>query len=761
MATQQSSFTALSPSAPAPHPSLFSPIPRNNRLPDLVRLTLAQSRLDPSTPICLQITPVDVQPEPRALEEFRRMVHGKKNPSPKQLAHLRFEQLRTSLQIHQVGFAFSSEEETTMKEIFIDASEFAIRFLPSFFMFSILSDLEKAAATFKSKTETAEKGKFLTEHFIPSLREKWTKLHHRLRLIKILPPLDDIQEEKNTLLTELSSHLDKVQKFIQKSSHELTLIKKILLWKKFVDQKESYCLFEDVIFINDTKQNVEKQQSAENKTLLSESKDEPKPTHILPQTMRVDELEGLLGIISLEEMIGKIIQYIDLVLPGYPPDSAKLSFLKALKMDIQDLASNGTPEKKVALLERLSQSIKKATAETHTIGTQLNERILSFGPLSALASLGPMNSSSPFEQIMSQTISEILRLSECLNQEEFYANDLITIYDSLDLCIRSRFLLIAYRLYGNLKAHFLIEERIQSIPLFCSSNISAEMRRDFITLKMEILHINGTDFSEIGAEILEKPFDRFDIPKQMQTICKQRIPHWSLETAKGKFLLLHKKYSQIATALMEKGNAEEAIQLKEDYLQLCFLLIPIFFCRQDVQNLKREQYADQNTQIIPPEILGCFDIDLNISQDPLPAQLDPPDDASHPLPIAAVSLSPSISFREDPLSPEDPFLYEFKRLGNIRLRVPRPYRSAKPLQQDADPLPVSPPRIVLPRAVKVSELERLIAQQFYVIKEGGRHRRVLDPEGRQVTVLSRGSQKQQFSRRMRSVVQGQLNKPRS
>lgn len=289
-------------------------------------------------------------------------------------------------------------------------------------------------------------------------------------------------------------------------------------------------------------------------------------------------------------------------------------------------------------------------------------------------------------------------------------------------------LLISKRLLSNL-------ETIQKNPILINhSNDLQELESDFSELFITIKSLISSPFMKKSKELLNQKFDGVSTPKILQELCLKFGKHQLSDVITERFAQIHSKYLHQAQELKKLGRKEEQEKLVKTYINLCFSLIPLFFCLHDIQNLRNDTQADDD-EIVPELILDCFDLDIessNQSVEPPKEELDrdaqgnslvtPETDSSPPIPspvVQAVPTPPSISAPSIPLV--IPTLREISS-------SPHPPASSEELT------------FRIPKNLKRRKLKQFFKEQFRLKpKERTRHTGIYSSDGKMVTLLSRGS----------------------
>jgi len=682
----------------------------------------------------------------------------------------RLEYLDLSLKEHGLALPMSDEDRMLLKIIFASIKNPAIEVLPLFFALSIQQDFLAWAAEQQELPGKLEKtcnvfNQFCKE-FIYAI-----KVEYMFRQ-------DDPTRTGKSVIESFCKRLSKFSQFLPATSKRRGVIQsKMALWMKFA-QSPSYPEIAPLQFVTEGVGRDKKEQMENQKGLLDESERivrqtdlsaasyfaQSTPVRTAPDTCRIDVAKSTY--LNDEQMLDFLIHYVDFSIGPCPQNEVliknipeeknrvELSF-RDLTLTIKDHQGpfDGT-------FNDLLQNIKRKLIEIRNL--------IITDPSLAKGKIGPLL------KFMKYYLDSFAIQSLHWREYGVHLNEIeaMIAFDECDFILRR--LSASLNLMQDMRL-FLMSERLHTNLLACRE-IEKEILREDTPLRFEFLdlyrHMEGTlGINEYWKEqLLTSSFDPLQTPSEMQSKCR-RAKHNSMKQFTFAFEKLHAKYSRIASKLYSEGNIKEARALKTVYLNLCLKLQPAFFVMQDIANLKKNRLADRNTTIVPPEILDCWDLDIENAQEEIDS-----DDSNAKLPSSSSSAAPSSSHvsvsspsqppqsviasapvaAAPPLSEEDSeFRDEFSRLSRIgtldREYVPRPQPEAQIAAQEP-----SIPRIRLPK--KRWKLEQMIRRNFG-LREGGDHTRVFTDDNKQATVMPRHGGGSEIRPGTHRAMERQLAKP--
>lgn len=304
---------------------------------------------------------------------------------------------------------------------------------------------------------------------------------------------------------------------------------------------------------------------------------------------------------------------------------------------------------------------------------------------------------------------------------------------SLDTLIeKQRLLLMSKRLYSNLESAMTIPEAIGA------SNFNKDLQQDFLKIYTYMMEIIDPRFSTKAQTILKTPFDPLRTPDMLQDFCQKRFSHCHLPgKALELFERVHAKYLHISADLSAPGKEEELDALEKSYTSLCFSLIPLFFCIQDIQSLRKNCLRDES-EIIPDDILACFDLN-ELAPNQVHSSTTPEEDF--------VSISPS---------PEPPALAPSPAVFRPLITPMQPKIAPRSLSVTASPASSTSSSFRFRSGMKPRHIKQEIQRMFKAsVEQGKKHTTFYSEEGKLMTVMSR-SNKREIPRKTLSAMGKQL-----
>lgn len=338
---------------------------------------------------------------------------------------------------------------------------------------------------------------------------------------------------------------------------------------------------------------------------------------------------------------------------------------------------------------------------------------------------------------------------------------------SLDTLIEKQHLmLMTRRLCSNLLAIQFIPQAIKN------TGCIGELREDFLALCQKTIGLIPQNFKKKSILLIEKPFDGIQTPQELQTLCEKfgkcRLPLALTQ----QFGALQEKYSRMAISLHKLGRHEEAEEIEKNYSQLCISLAPIFFCIQDINNLRKEKLTDED-EIIPDAILDCFDLDT-LPTDATVVTTSPDEDSAY---VEDPTPSPDQQGPSTQVVPKDLSLPMFSVVPPSTAQPTAPHTTsgasaAAPANPVSKPRPVSPassfdsPRFQkIPKNLNRRKLKKFLKEQFRAgLEEKTRHTGVVLDDGKTATLLTRSSKRDiprgtlsGMNRALREAIQSSAN----
>ncbi len=430
----------------------------------------------------------------------------------------------------------------------------------------------------------------------------------------------------------------------------------------------------------------------------------------LPSVERIDVQTA--DFLSEGEMTDFLIEYTDWLKSYYTGATDEGSLLNMIRPKLESmrglLSADALDEVKAARQEILGVLMQKR----HEVADELAR---SHKGLRRLARMGV--------ERLPVAVKPITRLTE-------FEGILDRFIVSLDTLIeKQRLLLMTKRLYSNLESAMTIPEAIDA------SSCNKDLQQDFLKIYGYMMEMIDPRFSTKAQAILKTPFDPVRTPDMVQDFCQKKFPHCHLPgKALAHFERVHAKYLHISAELSGEGKDDELDALEKSYTSLCFSLIPLFFCIQDIQSLRKNCLRDES-EIIPDDILDCFDLN-ELAPNQVNSSTTPEEDF--------VSVTPSPE--PHALTPS-PVVFR-------PLTVPtQPKIAPRPLSVTASPAS-STFRFrsgMKPRHIK-QEIQRMFKAS---VEQGKKHTTFYSEEGKLMTVMSR-SNKREIPRKTLSAMGKQL-----
>ncbi|MBX7066143.1 MAG: hypothetical protein K1X28_02820 [Parachlamydiales bacterium] len=433
---------------------------------------------------------------------------------------------------------------------------------------------------------------------------------------------------------------------------------------------------------------------------------------------------------TLEETVSLLLGEVEFELPHYQELSAELEKQKQLLHETAEKDQNYAfrlQMQKVADLEAMIQKLEDPGTYLARVQRSLRE-IREAPPEQRISLAGTLIEELEEKKmkIIENREGGMTVIEGALSKQFFHLLHRMT--SSLAVYTKNLSLrLTALRLHCNLQAHLDIPRTILTL------DGNQKLKERFFALHQ---------FMEKKIQ-WQKPFEKLDNSfssdnwQELQTFCRQnRFKTFMPAEFLTKFQKLHKHYSEIASKLYRAGDLKGAAALKSDYFNLCSILLPTFFSNLDIESL-RIGVSSERDIIIPDELLICFDLEIdeseeevgplkeiyNESSDEEPEEhLPSPAPMIDPSPRQILSPTPIIAPSPRPLPPPP---------GPVN-----PAPRAKPTVQAPQPVREKPAfsRREIPK--KVRKLRQWIRERFHET-EGGRHRKIVDDDGKQISVMSR------------------------